>query len=60
MNKFTKIFFWLAGIVVLFLLAAIYLTPRLINSELLKSKIESIASEGIGGRVDFEKVELSI
>ncbi len=60
MNKFTKIFFWLTGIFALFLLAAIYITPGLINSELLKSKIESIASEKIGGSVDFEKVDLSI
>jgi uncharacterized protein involved in outer membrane biogenesis len=60
MSKFIKIFFWLTGIFVLFLLAAIYLTPRLINSELLKGKIEDIASEKIGGSVDFEKIDLSV
>ncbi len=63
MRRRRKIFFWLAGssgIIILLLLALNYLPPRLINSELLKGKIEDIISQRIGGEVAFKNIDLTI
>ena len=60
MNKLRKIFLWLIGICIVFLLAISYLAPKLINSRILKGKIESVASQKIGGDVQFQSLDLSI
>jgi hypothetical protein len=41
-------------------LTAVYLAPKLINSELLKGRIENVVSQKVGGRVEFQAIDLSI
>jgi hypothetical protein len=60
MRKITKISFWILAIGTAALVAAYYLTPRLINSDLLKDRIENAVSKGIDGEVKFSRVDLSI
>ena len=60
MNKLIKLFLWLTGIFVVLALTAGYLAPKLINSELLKGRIENVFSQKVGGRVEFQAIDLSI
>jgi hypothetical protein len=59
MKKIIKISIWMLVIGTAVLLAAIYLAPRLINSGILKDRIESVVSRGIEGEVKFRRIDLS-
>ena len=63
MTRQRKILYWTAGIgtALLALLAiAVMLVPRLVNTEQVKSKIESTISRDLGGTLDYDRVVLSI
>ncbi len=60
MKKITKISLWILTIGATALLSANYLAPRLINSDLLKDRIESAFSIGIDGEVKFSRIDLAI
>jgi hypothetical protein len=63
MTRQRKILYWTAGIgsALLALLAiAVMLLPRLVNTELVRSKIESTISRDLGGTLAYDRVALSI
>ena len=63
MSKHKKIFFWLTGILatlVVFLLTLRVLGPSLINTDVIKTRIQTALSRQIGGKVEFQSVDLSI
>jgi uncharacterized protein involved in outer membrane biogenesis len=63
MSKHKKIFFWLTGILatlVVFLLTLWILGPSFINTEVIKTRIQTALSRQIGGKVEFQSVDLSI
>jgi hypothetical protein len=60
MNKLGKIFFWLTAILVVILAGAYFAAPKLINSELLKGKIEGFLSQKVGGEAAFQNIDFSI
>ncbi|UCH45572.1 MAG: hypothetical protein JSV11_02385, partial [Nitrospiraceae bacterium] len=51
---------WCAGILAVILLIAQYVVPKLMNSDLLKSGIETALAEEIGGDVSFREIELTV
>ena len=60
MNKLWKIFYWLAGLLVVILVGVYFAGPQLINSELVKGKIENVLSQKVGGDVGFQHIDFSI
>lgn len=63
MTRQRKILYWTAGIgtALLTLLAiVVMLVPRLVNTEQVRSKIESTISRDLGGTLDYDRVVLSI
>ncbi|NTW59836.1 MAG: AsmA family protein [Nitrospirae bacterium] len=63
MTRQRRILHWTAGIgtALLALLAiAVMLVPRLVNTEQVRSKIESTISRDLGGTLDYDRVVLSI
>jgi len=60
MNKPGKIFLWLTAILAVILAGAYFFTPKLINSELLKGKIEGFLSQEVGGNATFQRIDFSI
>lgn len=60
MNRLMKIFFWFTGILVVILVGAYFAAPKLINSKLLKGKIEHVLSQKIGGDATFQNIDFSI
>ena len=60
MKKFKRILIWCTVIIIVLLSATYFFAPKLINSELLKGKIESIASQKVKGDVQFQSLDLSL
>ena len=60
MKKFKRILIWCTVIIIVLLSATYFFAPKLINSELLKGKIETIASQKVKGDVQFQSLNLSI
>jgi len=60
MKRLRKILFWCTVIIIVLLSATYFFAPKLINSELLKGKIENIASEKVKGDVQFQSLDLSL
>ena len=63
MTRQRRILYWTAGIgiALLALLAiAVMLLPRFVNTELVRSKIESTISRDLGGSLNYERIALSI
>jgi hypothetical protein len=62
-NGKIKVCFWLfvgAIVLVLLFVALLVLTPRIINTEAVKKRIESFISQKTASTVEYEKVELSL
>jgi hypothetical protein len=62
-NRKTKVFFGLfggAGVLTLLFLALLVLVPRIIDTGPVKKKIESFISQKIGGKIEYQEVELSL
>jgi hypothetical protein len=63
MSTHKKIAFWITGgigILAVFLLTAILLAPRLINSEAVKAWVLAEVSRRAGGKVGFERVDFAL
>ena len=60
MKRMKITLFWCAGILAVILLIAQYVVPKLMNSDLLKSGIETALAEEIGGDVSFREIELTV
>ena len=63
MTRQKKIFLGLAGLTGFLLIALMvlnYLTTTLINSELIKKKLQSIISQKVGGKIEYQNADLSI
>ena len=62
MPKLKKKTRWLVGglgVVLVLLLVAILVAPRLVNLEPVKEKLLAQASKAVGGKVECQRVELS-
>jgi hypothetical protein len=55
-----KIFFWIAGLLLIAFLAFNFLASRLINKDFIQEKIQTVFSQKIGGEVEFRKADISI
>ena len=63
MHRLKKISLWTGGILGFMLslyLVALLILPRLIDSESVKGEIQNQFSQMLGGRINFERLELEI
>jgi hypothetical protein len=63
MTRQRKILYWTVGVcaaLLALLVTAVLLLPRLVNTELVRSKIESTISQDLGGTLTYDRVALSI
>ncbi len=63
MKRQRRILYWTAGVcaaLLALLVTAAMLLPRLVNTELVRSKIESTISRDLGGTLTYDRVALSI
>ena len=59
-TRLKKILFWSSGIVAALLVVTIVMGPIYLNSALVKNRIQDAVSKKLGGKISYERVDLSL
>jgi hypothetical protein len=60
LGTYKKIAVSVFGLLIVLLVAVVYIAPRIINSDSVKEKIVTAASQKLGGDIAFQKIALSL